>query len=336
MQTLKNLRYTFYHDGPVLSACADNIVMETYFSLTATTLYYWYRDSALTDHPYEADFISVQYSSPHKVKFRKLVVINNYAIVGDSSGKIQIFQPRELKQKMELLLVQQIMSHSSDVLDMKMSNNQLYVLHANLMSVFRDFYYQMNARVTQPKHIKLQLKAHLLSAILDQNVVLLFVADSNKIKIYMDQCEDEVTLTHLGYLSEDIQRPDVATMDTTAVSAKNSIVLTGNKTGNITIWTFHLVLSADSVKLQFKQVMSTWQNGIRVSCVQLSPFYLLSFSFDEDGCCVVMDMKYNKVVNKFIPHAKLVTSAQLYQEQGLLLTGSLDYTVKLWNVWVKE
>ena len=49
-----------------------------------------------------------------------------------------------------------------------------------------------------------------------------------------------------------------------------------------------------------------------------------------------MDLKHNSVVHKYIPHAREVTSVQLMHKRGVMLTSALDYTVKLWRVWVDE
>lgn len=120
-------------------------------------------------------------------------------------------------------------------------------------------------------------------------------------------------------------------------------MLLGNKNGNVTCWDLSVAKedggqrsSKQEIRLQFKNVSATWQHGMTVTAIQLDPEALLSFTFDKDGCCVVMDLKFNKVVNKFIPHAKTVSSAQLDTKLGLMLTGSLDYTAKLWRVWIPE
>ena len=49
-----------------------------------------------------------------------------------------------------------------------------------------------------------------------------------------------------------------------------------------------------------------------------------------------MDIKHNEVVHKFIPHAKEISSVQLLPSQGVMITSSLDYTAKVWRVWVPD
>ena len=61
---------------------------------------------------------------------------------------------------------------------------------------------------------------------------------------------------------------------------------------------------------------------------------LASFTFDKDGCGVCMDLKHNAVIERFIPHAKAVTAAELDEENGVLLTGSADFNACLWKMYL--
>lgn len=47
-----------------------------------------------------------------------------------------------------------------------------------------------------------------------------------------------------------------------------------------------------------------------------------------------MDLKHNAVIERFIPHAKAVTAAELDEENGVLLTGSADFNACLWKMYL--
>ena len=67
-------------------------------------------------------------------------------------------------------------------------------------------------------------------------------------------------------------------------------------------------------------------------CIHARAF--TSFTFDKDGCGVCMDLKHNSVIERFIPHAKAVTEAELDEESGVLLTASADFTACLWKMYL--
>ncbi|CAL6028429.1 Conserved_hypothetical protein [Hexamita inflata] len=358
MKTLEHLRHCFDHNGPVLTAAFIDVQKEQYFSLTENRIYYWYRDCKQNECPFEAPFANATEPSPTGAKFVDMVHIDHHAVVADSCGVLHIYKVDNLNvlTKEEFTIVSM---KDKCIIDIAYCNKNLYVLHEggflqrypnfgipvddlpNSPLNFRVFSQQRNielkiqkeSRKLQPYHYK------------DGQPDLLFVAESKTVRVYAaypivgTKCTMEV-VSKCGFLSEILSQKDISAIDTEIMLADDGLLLLGNKNGNLSCW--EIAMADDNsenaqhkFKLQFKPIFSTWQHGMKITAVDMCTKSLISFSFDKDGCCVAMDLKSNRVVNKFIPHAKAVTSVQLDAKSGIMLTASKDYTAKVWRVWIE-
>ena len=46
-----------------------------------------------------------------------------------------------------------------------------------------------------------------------------------------------------------------------------------------------------------------------------------------------MDLKHQRVIDKFIAHSKRINSSHVYENDGLLLTAGDDCVAKIWRLW---
>ena len=182
-------------------------------------------------------------------------------------------------------------------------------------------------------------KSALKLAVYQQNHLPSLVFITEKYAVQVFSAPNNSTwqiLQEVGYLSDQLSKKDISGIDTTAFCAENGIVLVGNKNGNVQVWEIRMEedrQDALGFKLQFIPVVNSWQHGKAISCVKYIPKYILSISVDNDGCCVVWDIKHNTVIKKMILHAKKINSFEMHK--GWLISSSDDLQTKVYRLWIE-
>lgn len=130
MQVLEHCKETFKHNAPVLCAEALSFQQDMYFCLTESRVYFWYRERQPGMCPTEGEFVNAQLNAPAGTKFVDMVIINGYAVIGTTQGRLLVIQVVQEQTGYSLKQLDiEIQSNENEVLDLCYCDNNLFVLH---------------------------------------------------------------------------------------------------------------------------------------------------------------------------------------------------------------